>query len=153
MKEDLSEYEKMRQDAYLPLVERLNPKWREKIFIFSISCGLGWKKIVFQLVEELDKVWDGFDGKRGRENWTLCQAKEKFGGLRFYIEHPSNPERTDQTFVAIERAVQAAWKTCERCGAMGYTTSDGGRIATVCEACEKRWKGRGTQNVSDALFG
>lgn len=153
MEDRISEYEKARQDAYAPLVERLSPKWTEKIFIFSISCGLGWKKIVFKLVEDLDKIWEGVNGKKGCENWILLQAKEKMGGLRFYTEHPDHVTKSKETFAAIKQAADEAWKTCERCGDAGRTTSEGGRIATVCEACEKRWKERSSKGEWDALFG
>lgn len=152
--EILSDYEKTRRDVYAPLVDRLDPKWKDqKIFIFAISMGLGWRKIIFDLVAELDNIWDGFKRKKGHRNWTLRQAKEKFGGLCFYVSHPHDPGRAIRTFDALDKAQKDAWKTCERCGGAGHAATDGGRVATLCDACEKRWEGRRKQGVWDAVFG
>jgi len=158
MKEVLDEYEKARRDIYTPLVERVPKERHDQIFIFFISCGTGWKDIVFKLVEDLDKIWAGYKKKSGKEAWRLLQVKEKFGGLSFY---PALPEegtgdakaRKEQSYAAIDFAETQAWKTCERCGKPGHTTSVHYQIATVCDPCEKRMKERSKKGTTPTLFG
>lgn len=155
--ENDSEYEKSRQDVYAPLSDRVAEGHRDKIFIYTLSCGLGWKDIIFKLVDELDKLWDGYQGKKGADCWKIKQMKEKFGGLRFYVRYPEDSgedakARYDASFDAVAKAEAEAWKTCERCGKPGKTTGQG-YIATVCEECEKRWKERSAQGLWPTLFG
>lgn len=156
MKNEMDDYEKARRDTYAPLVERVPAERRKDLFIFTISCGLGWKKIVLNLAEELDKIWDGYKRKKGSDCWSLLQAKEKFGGLRFYVGYPEGEDakaRYEQSMKAIDQAETEAWKTCERCGKMGHTTSVGFRIATVCDSCEERWNERSKKSMTETHFG
>jgi hypothetical protein len=156
MKEEMSDYEKARRDAYTPLVERVKEEWREKVFVYALSCGIGWKAIVYKLVDEIDLIWEGFGGKKGPENWKICQVKEKMGGLRFYVETPTEgtdaKARNERTWEVTRTAEGEAWKTCERCGKPG-TLAGKGHIATVCEECEKRWNDQRAQGAWPALYG
>lgn len=156
MKDD-SEYEKVRQDAYAPLTGRVPEERRDKIFIYTLSCGLGWKTILFKLVDELDMIWNGFQGKKGADCWKLLQMKEKFGGLRFYVEFLEDAskdakDRLEASRKAIDVAETEAWQTCERCGKPGHTTGKG-YIATVCDECHKRWEERTSKGLWPTLFG
>ena len=90
-----------------------------------ITCvGAGWHKLVVKLVEDLWLL--GWDGK-------VNQVKEKFGGLRFYIDyqgsamHPSIRDR-------ITRAEIESMVTCEACGRLGKERG-GGWIKTLCAGC------------------
>ncbi len=156
--EVLSDYEKARRDAYAPLVERfIKERQDDKIFIFGLSCGTGWKEIVFKLVDELDRIWTGHQKQNGRDCWKLRQVKEKFGGLRFYAVFPEEEgdakNRREQCYAAIDFAETQAWKTCERCGKPGQVISFHYRMATVCDECHDRWKKRAARNEDDVLFG
>jgi len=156
--EVLSDYEKARRDAYASLVERVPENRRDKIFIFALGCGSGWKEIVFKLIEDLDRIWTGYQQKNGRDCWKLLQVKEKFGGLRFYPEFPEDEgadakSRREQSYASIDFAETQAWKTCERCGKPGQVASVHFRMATACDACLERWKKRSDENEFDALFG
>lgn len=153
MKEVLDEYEKARRDTYAPLVERIPKDRHDEIFVNSISCGIGWKDIVFKLVEELDRIWTGYKKKNGREVWKLLQVKEKFGGLRFYPELPDDENgdlksRKEQSYASMDFAETEAWKTCEQCGKPGHAVSVQYMIATVCDACEARMKETSTSKLS-----
>ncbi len=156
MKND-SDYEKARREAYAPLAERVHGDWKKDVFVYAISCGLGWKEILFKLVAELDAIWEGYQGKKGRDCWQLCQAKEKFGGLRFYVDYPEDKgedsERRYRTSRnSVESAEADAGMTCERCGKPGRLAGKG-YIATVCDECEKRWNERSLAGVWPTLFG
>lgn len=75
------------------------------------------------------------------------QVKEKFGGLRFYMNATS--EVMDKM---ISEAEREASKTCESCGEPGELCSDFGWYASLCKTCmDKRNKedGREYQTISD----
>lgn len=65
----------------------------------------GWHPLITTLVEDLGKLgWDG----------QVCQVKEKFGGLRFYIG-----EESDEIHLRINEAEKQSYKICEWCGEPG----------------------------------
>jgi len=84
---------------------------------FDISEG--WYPLVKDLVDDLIKLgW----------NKQVCQVKEKFGGLRFYIN-----EGSDEIYKRITIAEKVSYKTCERCGEKGELRNDIGWYLTLCE--------------------
>ena len=67
-----------------------------------LDVGLGWHPLITTLVEDLEKLgWDG----------QVCQVKEKFGGLRFYIG-----VEYDEIQLRITEAETQSYKICEICG-------------------------------------
>jgi len=85
---------------------------------YYCETGDGWLPIIKDLIEDLiDAGWDK----------QICQIKEKFGGLRFYINGGS-----DEIYKLISDAEVKSMKTCEVCGKPGTQTS-GGWINTLCE--------------------
>ena len=83
-----------------------------------LQCvGEGWWDIVDRLVSDLlDMGWSG----------QLCDVKEKFGGLRFYIN-----DGTDEMHYRIDAAEEESFKTCEICGKPG-SPRGGSWIKTLC---------------------
>lgn len=66
---------------------------------------VGWLPMVERLIVRIIKLgW----------NRRLAQAKEKFGGLRFYIGRASPEVRA-----AVDRAEARSYKICDRCGQPG----------------------------------
>jgi hypothetical protein len=85
---------------------------------FTGSVGLGWYPIIKDLIEDLIKLgWDK----------QLCQAKEKFGGLRFYINSGS-----DEIHKRIQLAENQSYETCEICGEEGELRTNIGWYTTLC---------------------
>jgi len=83
------------------------------------SCGNGWFLLIKELIEDLLKLgWDG----------NLCQVKEKFGGLRFYIGSGS-----DEIHDKIINAEKESYNICEKCGNEGKLRNDIGWYLTLCE--------------------
>jgi hypothetical protein len=78
----------------------------------------GWSDILKRLVDDL--FWLGWDGR-------VLQVKEKFGGLRFYINTGS-----DAIHDRISQAENESYKTCEQCGKPGVPRG-GGWIKTLCD--------------------
>ena len=78
----------------------------------------GWYRIVKELIEDaIELGWDR----------QVCQVKEKFGGLRFYIN--SAPEKV---YDLISKAEKKSYEICEVCGEPGEMRS-GGWILTLCD--------------------
>lgn len=94
------------------LIEKIkwnvDPQWR------SVDIGPGWYRLIWDLVEDLDKL----DCKYG-----VGQVKEKFGGLRFYvdIEHTdacpgNNGWMNCPIAMRVNQAESASYRICESCG-------------------------------------
>jgi len=58
----------------------------------------------------------------------ISQVKEKFGGLRFYINHGTN-----EIFDLIHEYENKSYTVCEVCGKAGKCRNDIGWIRTLCE--------------------
>jgi hypothetical protein len=87
------------------------------------SVGNGWLGMIKQLIEDLIKAgW----------NKEICQIKEKFGGLRFYIN-----EGNEEVWKLISEAEKKSYQICETCGEPGEPENTGW-IKTACTAHMKQ---------------
>jgi hypothetical protein len=69
------------------------------------ECGNGWYPLIKDLITDLIELgWDK----------QVCQVKEKFGALRFYINTGS-----DEIFKKIHSYENQSYETCETCGEKG----------------------------------
>lgn len=93
------------------------------------ECGEGWKVLIDALVAEC-----------AREGVTIAQIKEKFGGLRFYVDSPTLPTSLAQ---AIAGAETLSYYICEDCGKPGQLSSNGRWLKTLCEV-HRETRGYGT---------
>ena len=84
---------------------------------FGFECGDGWFSLLLEAATELEAL--DLDIK-------ATQVKEKFGGLRFYLDQ--QPHAADQI---IRRAELRASQECEDCGARGQRGGNG-YIRTLC---------------------
>jgi len=82
--------------------------------IAKMCVGPGWGGL-------LDRLYDAIP-----PNAIVVQVKEKFGGLRFYVDAAPG-----WFFDLIHEAEDLSMKTCEECGEPGYPA--GGWIKTLCE--------------------
>jgi hypothetical protein len=81
--------------------------------------GSGWNLLIKNLIQDLIKLgW----------NKEVIQVKEKFGGLRFYIN-----EGTDEIHQRIGQAELESMKTCEITGKLGKIRTDIGWHRTLCD--------------------
>ncbi len=109
-------------EAYLLDIGGLHRTYREDRGPITdagfFELGEGWYGLIKNLIDELLQLgWD----KR------VQQVKEKFGGLRFYIENP--PVGGHE---AISRYEKLSYSTCEKCGKEGILRA-GGLIRTLCD--------------------
>lgn len=100
------------------------PEWRHEY-------NEGWDNLVDTLVSKLHAI---------DPDMQIAQIKEKFGGLRAYIDHSMELNETDATrFQALIReAEDASYAICDRCGGTGRTISLNGWYMTVCEEDEAK---------------
>jgi len=73
---------------------------------------------------------------------VAVQVKEKFGGLRFYVQ-----AATDKHYQYISFAESMSYRTCEECGAPGKRYTDGWH-QTLCDI-HAEMHGREEQYASD----
>ena len=84
----------------------------------------GSKKIITQ--EQIDEAKAKLDEETLKVP-VASQVKEKFGGLRFYVQ-----AATDKHYSYITFAESMSYRTCEECGAPGKTYTDGWH-RTMCD--------------------
>lgn len=91
------------------------------------NVGDGWQDIVVQL------HWDLFALD---PNYQVTQIKEKFGGLRYYIEISEGiePETQRRMHELTYRAEEQSLKTCQVCGAPGKLDGSRWWLRTLCKA-------------------
>jgi hypothetical protein len=83
------------------------------------ECDSGWYQLIKDLITDLIELgW----------NKEVCQVKEKFGGLRFYIN-----EGSDEMHDRISKAENDSYQTCEVTGKPGQLRTDIGWYTTLCE--------------------
>lgn len=83
------------------------------------QCSSGWNQLLKDLIDDLIKLgWDK----------EIVEVKEKFGGLRFYINEGSN-----QIFARINIAEKESYTICEKTGKPGELRTDIGWCTTLCD--------------------
>lgn len=79
----------------------------------------GWFPLIKTLIEDLIKLgW----------NKEVCQVKEKFGGLRFYVNDVS-----DECHNRIMKSEDMSYRICEVTGKDGKLRTDIGWYRTLCD--------------------
>lgn len=98
-------------------VYRIDAKPEYSRHVLSVSNG--WLGIIEEMITDLIKLgW----------NKRILQVKEKFGGLRFYVE-----EGNEDIWKRISEAEQLSYTVCEICGEPGEIRTDIGWYLTLCE--------------------
>ncbi len=120
-----------------PLFDKYPQLFREKdlpdtqtCMCWGIGTGPGWNPLLEDLCAKLHKLFTDA-GLTGEDYPAVCQVKEKFGGLRFYMNAiPQSVQK--QAYDFITEAEERSMSTCEKCGAPGETRS-GGWIKVLCD--------------------
>lgn len=122
----------MNEENTKKLYERFSnwfkPDWPPKtsLMAFGFECQDGWFDLIWKLCEDIEKL-------NPREEFRVVQVKQKFGGLRFYI----NGARSEKVLDLIHEAEQKSYTTCERCGNKGRLL-EGGNWQSLCKECEEK---------------
>lgn len=86
---------------------------------YFFEVGKGWFPLIKQLIEDLIELgW----------NKEICQVKEKFGGLRFYIN-----DGDYDILYKISKAEDMSNRICEITGKDGRLRTDIGWYKTLCD--------------------
>ncbi|MCD6436449.1 MAG: hypothetical protein J7L15_08755 [Clostridiales bacterium] len=92
---------------------------------WGMECEDGWYDIIDTLCDTLKGLDEGTP-------LVAAQVKEKFGGLRFYVDYA-----TDKQYDAIEKAEKLSYTICETCGSKDRVSQTKGWIKTLCYSCMK----------------
>jgi hypothetical protein len=117
------ESNKQKIDSYLESIGGLENGWRTDRPPIKdahyFECHEGWYPLIQKLIEDLIQLgWDK----------QITQVKEKFGGLRFYINSGST-----EIYDRISEAERASYSICEDCGEPGELRKDLGWYFTLCD--------------------
>jgi len=137
MKKDL---DNLLCERYPKIFKMRNASMQETCMCWGFEHGDGWFDIINSACKNIQHHTDL---KRKQEPYAsmsdeefeeshqpiAAQVKEKFGGLRFYVDNAD-----DYTSGVIAMAESISYRTCETCGAPGKQTGRGW-IRTLCENC------------------
>jgi hypothetical protein len=94
--------------------------------------GDGWLDILWRLCVDLEPLVTEME-RAGGPKFEVLQVKEKFGGLRFYV----NSRRNEAIRQRIGIAADESFHTCEVCGQPGTLREDRW-IKTLCDEHDTR---------------
>ena len=111
---------------------------QESCMHWGIACGDGWFGLIWDLCADLQIIADMGLVKQP----VAAQVKEKFGGLRFYLNN-----HNDTVNALVNTAEELAWNTCENCGSTDDIHTTARYISRLCPPCfntieerrEARW--------------
>ena len=128
----LDENETPMIDPSEPIMDNVQKLYnQEKIVLpmqFGFECGDGWYWLIDQL---MDTIYS-YCRDNNKEVPHVIQIKEKFGGLRFYIN--GGNELIDGM---IWLAEHMSYSICERCGTTNSVGQTEGWVYTICETCKE----------------
>lgn len=98
----------------------------------SISGGDGWFDLIMDCSVRLEALNQTLPED---QRFTVAQIKEKFGGLRYYLDYKAEYQN-DEAYAIIAEAERRADNTCSRCGSTKNVSTRGERwIYTMCDSC------------------
>jgi len=111
---------------------------------WGITCGDGWYHLVDRICQKIEELYSQLPDKYKDEYFlTASQVKQKFGGLRFYIDSDCHqlpkPPQLDTLYRFIDEIDEESMQTCEECGAPGKRV---GRywLAALCDKHQEQAK-------------
>lgn len=111
----------------------------QSLMCFGIETHRGWNAIIWRLTENIEKT-------KPKRYFEIVQIKEKFGGLRYYVEGGE-----EEIFGLIDAAERLSYKTCEECGDKGSLDQRFGWYLTLCRKC-KIARGKKKKAEQEARF-
>lgn len=107
---------------------------RETAMCWLFSCGDGWYDIIDTLafiIQQKNEQAPEAVKKSDYYPMQAVQVKEKWGGLRFYMN-----ASTDYIDGAIRMAEEMSYRICEDCGSTdGVAQTSSGWVRTLCKKC------------------
>lgn len=100
------------------------------LMCFGVMCEKGWYDLIYSLTKQ---IYDY--SKNSSLDIEVVEIKEKFGGLRYYLEGGDK-----YIYKLIDRAEDESYKICEKCGKIGKLRTKRAWILTLCDRCNKEIK-------------
>ena len=122
------ELQKQLVEKYPKIFQMVGSTPQESCMAWGLACGDGWYWLIDQLCKELQHDTDNND----KPQVVASQVKEKFGGLRFYVD-----SATEEQFAAIHLAESMSYTICEICGTTKGVGQTEGWINSLCQKCAK----------------
>jgi len=97
----------------------------QSLMAFGFECGDGWFKLIDGLSEKLERI----NVESPDSAIEALQVKEKWGGLRFYVN--GAPQ---SAYDLIDAAEKESEETCEICGKPGVIRGHGW-VKCCCNEC------------------
>jgi hypothetical protein len=96
---------------------------------FGFECSSGWFEMILLLSEAIERIAVELKSEGVEESKLpmVCQVKQKFGGLRYYMENGNK-----EIYAMIEEAQTKSFHICEICGAYGERVIIGGFYTARC---------------------
>lgn len=132
------ELDRMLCEKYPKIFRDRNKSSRETCMCWGFTHDDGWYDIIESLCANIQTHVDWkrrqhpelTDEEFDEQHQVVAaQVKEKFGGLRFYVDNCDDYVRG-----AVAVAESMSYRTCERCGDKAHRRS-GGWITTLCDKC------------------
>lgn len=113
-----------------------------------VECNEGWHSVIDDLCKELAELAKKYPPIDGEKCINVVQAKEKFGGLRFYVDyHGMTDDDIQQIEFIIRKAEMKTFTICEDCGGNGEKVSPRRYwMKTLCPACQNKYDMGDTPN-------
>lgn len=112
---------------YKPVLKEWHPDRPVSPVPLGIGCGDGWFEPIYQLSICLEALILQLPEEK-RPRYYVVQIKEKFGGLRYYLN-----ASTEEMEKAIRECERVCYRTCEECGATGVLR-EGPWLRIACDA-------------------
>lgn len=102
---------------------------KDTCMCWGFECDDGWYWIIDNLCSTIQSYIDN-NKHLDIQQVVAVQVKEKFGGLRFYVNGGDN-----YIDGMISLAESLSYKTCEICGSKNNVKQTKGWIKSLCEDC------------------
>ena len=97
--------------------------------LFGVECGPGWKSLYQPIIDYVEMY-----NKEHESKIEITQIKEKFAGLRIYVDNP-----TEELKLMIYEAESKSFYMCEDCGSTeNIGTIGSGWYRTLCRNCAQK---------------
>lgn len=126
MREDL---DKKLCEKYPLIFKNRHESMTKTAMCWGFECGDGWYDLIDVLCNNIQHHVDWYNKyqEEKMEQVVAFQVKEKYGGLRFYVDGGD-----DYILGMISLAESLSHRICEECGAAGKSRGNGW-VRTLCD--------------------
>jgi hypothetical protein len=113
-----------------------------------VECNEGWHDLIDELTKKINNYCDTISSKYGEKPLiNVVHIKEKFGGLRYYVDYFIDREDITPVEFIIRNYEMKSYHICEDCGTTGDRCApDGYWMKTLCEKCQEKYRMGDTPN-------